>query len=173
MSNEPKTPRDLSFECELNAPPEQVWKALTQPELIEAWLMPNDFRPEPGARFSFRPEPGKHDAPITCQVLAVEPPNLLRYTWQERSESEPSLVTFQLERSAAGGTHLRLVHSESAQQKLVGQLLFLPLGAGRDTPLARATDFCSPSELRTSTWLSRPHATVAVRFEPPRMRRAA
>src|SRR5262249_7936669 len=39
------------LECDLPEPPEQVWKALTEPALLAAWLMPNDIRPEPGARF--------------------------------------------------------------------------------------------------------------------------
>jgi uncharacterized protein YndB with AHSA1/START domain len=26
-------------------PPEKVWRALTDPELLASWLMPNDFEP--------------------------------------------------------------------------------------------------------------------------------
>src|SRR5688572_15415073 len=32
-------------ERELAAPPEKLWRALTQPHLIEEWLMKNDFKP--------------------------------------------------------------------------------------------------------------------------------
>jgi len=31
--------RDIPF------PPEKIWRALTQPHLIEEWLMKNDFKP--------------------------------------------------------------------------------------------------------------------------------
>jgi len=102
--------------------------------------MPNDFRAERGALFTFRPErgSGSDDAPITCEVLSVDPPRLLRYTWLEHDQRDPSVITFQLERSAEGGTHLRLVHSEMTQQNLVGQLLFMPLGDRRQTPRMRS-----------------------------------
>ena len=30
--------RDIAF------PPEKIWRALTQPHLIEEWLMKNDFK---------------------------------------------------------------------------------------------------------------------------------
>jgi uncharacterized protein YndB with AHSA1/START domain len=38
-----------------------VWRALTDSDLLARWLMPNDFRPVPGHRFSFRttPRPGQ------------------------------------------------------------------------------------------------------------------
>jgi uncharacterized protein YndB with AHSA1/START domain len=30
-------------EREIHHPPEKIWRALTQPHLIEEWLMKNDF----------------------------------------------------------------------------------------------------------------------------------
>ncbi len=41
----------------LARPPDQVWQALTDPDLLARWLMPNDFRPAVGHRFTFRTEP--------------------------------------------------------------------------------------------------------------------
>ena len=35
-------------ERELHHPPEKIWRALTQPHLIEEWLMKNDFAPVVG-----------------------------------------------------------------------------------------------------------------------------
>ena len=32
-------------EREIAYPPEKIWRALTQPHLIEDWLMKNDFEP--------------------------------------------------------------------------------------------------------------------------------
>jgi uncharacterized protein YndB with AHSA1/START domain len=32
-------------EREIPYPPEKIWRALTQPHLIEEWLMKNDFKP--------------------------------------------------------------------------------------------------------------------------------
>ena len=44
--------RDVPF------PPEKIWRALTQPHLIEEWLMKNDFKPVVEHRFSFRADWG-------------------------------------------------------------------------------------------------------------------
>jgi Activator of Hsp90 ATPase homolog 1-like protein len=53
------------------------WRALTQPHLIEQWLMKNDFKPVVDHRFNLRADWGAVD----CQVLAVEPNKTLSYTW--------------------------------------------------------------------------------------------
>ncbi|MDX8493169.1 SRPBCC domain-containing protein [Mesorhizobium sp. VK22B] len=104
----------LSFECELPDPPEKVWRALTEPELLAAWMMPNDMKPETGKRFAF----AGPDAPIECEVLDAKPGRLLRYSWRERpstgdAERLPafeSVVTFTLARTPSGGTYLSIVH---------------------------------------------------------------
>jgi uncharacterized protein YndB with AHSA1/START domain len=41
-------------EREMPYPSEKIWRALTQPHLIEEWLMKNDFKPVVGHRFSLR-----------------------------------------------------------------------------------------------------------------------
>lgn len=108
----------LAFECELPDPPEKVWRALTEPRLLAAWLMPNDIEPEIGSRFAF----AGPDARIDCEILEAEPGRRLRYSWRERpktqdaSRQEPldspmdSIVTFTLDRTTTGGTRLRIVH---------------------------------------------------------------
>jgi len=117
--NPTATEAPLSFECELAEPPEKVWRALTEPELLAAWMMPNDMKAEAGSRFAF----AGPDAPIECEVLEAEPGKLLRYSWRERpvakdadqlpapdSHAFDSVVTFTLAGTASGGTHLRIVH---------------------------------------------------------------
>ena len=64
-------------EREIPFPPEKIWRALTQPHLIEEWLMKNDFMPVVDHRFNLRGDWGAAD----CQVLAVEPNKTLSYTW--------------------------------------------------------------------------------------------
>jgi uncharacterized protein YndB with AHSA1/START domain len=107
----------IAFECDLDEPPEQVWRALTEPELLAAWLMPNDIRPVVGCRFTLKAEPGS-GGDIACEVEAVEAHRLLRLRWRgdarERDAAGHALdstVTFVLARTLVGGTHLRLVHS--------------------------------------------------------------
>jgi uncharacterized protein YndB with AHSA1/START domain len=109
----------IAFECELPEPPEKVWRALTVPELLAAWMMPNDIKPEIGSRFAF----AGPDTPIECEILDAEPGRLLRYSWRERAEPGDaarhgpldSIVTFTLDRSISGGTHLRIVHDGFAR----------------------------------------------------------
>jgi uncharacterized protein YndB with AHSA1/START domain len=62
-------------------PPEKIWHTLTQSELIARWLMPNDFVLAVGHRLNFRTRPmGDWDGVVHCEVLACEPPRLLRYS---------------------------------------------------------------------------------------------
>jgi uncharacterized protein YndB with AHSA1/START domain len=111
------TPEFVVLECDLAEPPAKVWKALTEQALLTAWLMPNDIRPEIGARFTFKADADAGGGTIECEVLAVEPPRLLRYSWRgddadrdSRDHCLDSVVTFVLTETADGGTHLRLVH---------------------------------------------------------------
>ena len=38
----PESTDSLVFECDLDEPPEKVWRALTEPQLLEAWLTTGD-----------------------------------------------------------------------------------------------------------------------------------
>lgn len=95
-------------DCDLAEPPEKVWRALTVPELLAIWLMPNDFAPEVGRDFTFRPGDGTD---IACEVLAVEENRMIRYSWREAEQPVDSIVTVRLTPLTGGGTHLRLVHT--------------------------------------------------------------
>ncbi|KAB2854357.1 MAG: polyketide cyclase, partial [Bauldia sp.] len=67
-------------EREIPHPPEKIWRALTQPHLIEEWLMKNDFKPDAGHRFTASANWGAVDG----HVLAVEPPRTLSYGWDSK-----------------------------------------------------------------------------------------
>lgn len=107
----------LVTECELPAAPQTVWRALTEPRLLAAWLLPNDIRPEPGATFTLQPSPGAPEERIECQVLDAEAPRLLRYTWRtvgspvERGAELNTTVTFELFPTSSGGTRLKVSHA--------------------------------------------------------------
>jgi uncharacterized protein YndB with AHSA1/START domain len=91
-------------EREIPYPPEKIWRALTQPQLIEEWLMKNDFQPVVGHSFNFRADWGAVD----CRVEAVEPNKTLSYTWG--AFGLESIVTWTLTPTATG-THLRMEQS--------------------------------------------------------------
>ncbi len=98
--------RSVIVEREFPFPPEKLWRALTQPHLIEEWLMENDFVPSVGHRFNLRrtPQPDVNIV-IDCQVLIVEPNKTLSYTWA--AFDLESVVTWILTPTRTG-THLRM-----------------------------------------------------------------
>jgi uncharacterized protein YndB with AHSA1/START domain len=97
------------IERDMSHPPERVWRALTTQPLIEDWLMANDFEPAVGHRFSLRTNPvGGWNGVIDCEVLAVEPPERLAYTWS--SMGLETVVTFTVTPTAAGA-RLRMEQS--------------------------------------------------------------
>ena len=96
--------RSVVVEREIPHPPEKIWRALTQPHLIEEWLMKNDFKPVVYHRFNLRADWGVVD----CQVLAVEPNKMLSYTWGVFDLE--SVVTWTLTPTSTG-THLRMEQS--------------------------------------------------------------
>ncbi|MCV3738114.1 SRPBCC domain-containing protein [Rhizobium sp. TRM96647] len=88
-------------ERELPHPPEKIWRALTQPQLIEEWLMKNEFKPAVGHAFSLRADWGT----VECRVRTVEPNRTLSYTWD--ATPLESVVTWTLTPTATG-TMLRM-----------------------------------------------------------------
>jgi uncharacterized protein YndB with AHSA1/START domain len=89
--------RDFPF------PPEKLWRALTQPHLMEEWLMKNDFAPVVGHRFNLR---GDWGGVLDCEVLVVEPQKSLSYTWNFANENPDfnlqSVVTMTLTPTGTG-----------------------------------------------------------------------
>src|SRR5260370_34341374 len=75
MSKPATETRSVVVEREIPYPPEKIWRALTQPHLIEEWLMKNDFKPLLDHRFSLRADWGASD----CQRLAGQPYRTLAY----------------------------------------------------------------------------------------------
>ena len=104
MTNTAAEPLSVVVEREILHPPEKIWRALTQPDLIAEWLMKNDFRPAVDHRFNLRADWGDVD----CQVLAVEPNKTLSYTWG--AYGLESVVTWTLTATSTG-TNLRMEQS--------------------------------------------------------------
>lgn len=99
----------LTIERELPHPQQKVWRALTQGQLIDQWLMSNDFLPVVGHRFQFRSTPVPNwDGIIHGEVLLVEPESRLAYGWS--SFGLETVVTWTLT-PTEGGTHLRMDQS--------------------------------------------------------------
>jgi len=104
----PANTRTVVIERDIAHSPEKLWRALTQPHLMEEWLMKNDFQPNVGHKFNLR---GEWGGVLDCEVLEVEPLETLSYSWDYRHEDPAynlrSVVTFTLTKTATG-THLRV-----------------------------------------------------------------
>jgi uncharacterized protein YndB with AHSA1/START domain len=93
----------ITHESILPHPPERIWTVLTDRAAIERWLMPNDFEPRLGHRFTFRTQPNpaaNFDGIVHCEVVEIEPPRRLAYSWVGGGLT--TKVTYRLEREGDG-----------------------------------------------------------------------
>jgi uncharacterized protein YndB with AHSA1/START domain len=93
--------RTVTVEREFPFPPEKIWRALTEPQLIQEWLMKNDFALDVGRTFTLTGDWGS----VECEVLEIEPKRSLTYSWNAMGLE--STVTFTLSKTA-NGTRLRM-----------------------------------------------------------------
>ncbi|POF29640.1 SRPBCC family protein [Roseibium marinum] len=98
-------------EREVAFPPEKIWRALTQPQLIEEWLMKNEFRPVTGHRFDLSADWGI----VNCEVRTVETHRTLSYSWNTKDLR--SVVTWTLTPTETG-TILRMEQHGFQQHQL-------------------------------------------------------
>jgi uncharacterized protein YndB with AHSA1/START domain len=118
-----------SIETDLFLPhsPERVWNALTDPSLLAQWLMPNDFEPVVGHRFTFTTQPvpaPKFEGIIHCEVLTLDPPRTMSISW--KGGNLDTTVTWRLAPEGIG-TRLLLSHDgfddSDASQLLTKKIL--------------------------------------------------
>jgi len=89
----------------------RVWAALTDSEALADWLMPNDFEPRVGHRFTFRAEShAGWSGIVRCQVLELAEPRRVALSWEGDPPMPLTIVTFTLE-PVEDGTRLRLEHT--------------------------------------------------------------
>jgi uncharacterized protein YndB with AHSA1/START domain len=111
MNDMPGEVLTIVVEREISQPAEKIWRALTQPHLMEEWLMKSDFKPVVGHSFNLR---GDWGGALDCEVLAIDVNKSLSYTWNYEHENDAynlkSVVTFTLTPTDSG-THLRVEQS--------------------------------------------------------------
>jgi uncharacterized protein YndB with AHSA1/START domain len=139
----------VRLERHLPDPPPVVWRAITEREQLRSWF-PSDVvvageRWEVGAAITFPFPPGVIDMTLTGEVLDVDEPNTLVFTWGDE------VLRFELS-AEDGGTRLVLINELPADAAARN-------AAGWDVCLDRLAG------LEPDAWLPRFEAYSAA-FEP-------
>ncbi|GMA62112.1 SRPBCC domain-containing protein [Alicyclobacillus fastidiosus] len=97
----------LSLDFQYRTSIEKLWSALTDSDKLAKWVMENDFKPVVGHRFQFRMQPIEGwNGIIDCEVLIVDAPHRLSYTWVSMGEN--NTVTWTLQDLGDGKVNLHL-----------------------------------------------------------------
>lgn len=103
---------------EYDYPIAEVWQVLTDPDEVAQWTTtgqggrPEGFAAVPGTQFRFVGKPTLGWAGVVyCQVVSVEAPRALHYTWKGDKDSDAVTdVTYLLE-EVPGGTRFTWRHA--------------------------------------------------------------
>jgi uncharacterized protein YndB with AHSA1/START domain len=129
--------RDIQLMRDYPFAPSEVWRALTDRDLLAAWLMENDFEARVGHQFQMKTEPRPgFDGIVRAEVLELVAPE--RMVWRWRGGPVDTTLTFRLEPRivlAREGTRLRLDHE--GFDELPAVLVSFILGAGWSRILRR------------------------------------
>ena len=95
--------RTIHIERLLPYAPDVVWRALTEPKLVSAWLMPTDgLSPSVGEVFTFRMKPQRGwDGLTHCEILTADAPHTLAYTYRGHATGEKALRCAGIDAEAA------------------------------------------------------------------------
>lgn len=108
-------------QCEIDAPPEKVWRALTDPQLIKKYMFGSEVRTDwkPGSPITWQGEFEGRKYMDKGEIIAVEPARRLEITHfspltgQEDRPENYHRVSYELQQTD-GGTSLRLTQDNSS-----------------------------------------------------------
>jgi uncharacterized protein YndB with AHSA1/START domain len=97
---------EITREIELDAPPDEVWRALTDPDELEQWFANDvELEPEVGGEGTFRWDDGDERHAV---VEEVDPERRFAFTW------DGGHVVIELEEIPAG-TRVVVIESPAAE----------------------------------------------------------
>ena len=108
-------------QCEIDAPPEKVWRALTDPQLIKKYMFGSEVRTDwkPGSPITWQGEFEGRKYMDKGKIIAVEPGRRLEITHfspltgQEDRPENYHKVSYELQQTD-GGTSVRLTQDNSS-----------------------------------------------------------
>ncbi|MBF6178197.1 Activator of Hsp90 ATPase homolog 1-like protein [Nocardia otitidiscaviarum] len=90
MSDPELNPAAVEIGSFFPQPPDTVWHALTDPDLLEQWLLRSvGFAPAVGTHFIFS-LPTRPPGEIACEVLTAEPATRLTFRWIDLRADYPA-----------------------------------------------------------------------------------
>jgi len=83
---------------------QRVWENVTSQKKLALWLMPGNFKPEVGHQYHFQCYPAEHacDDKVFGEVLEVNEPNFIKFTWRTDHFKEDTVVSFSLNETEGG-----------------------------------------------------------------------
>jgi uncharacterized protein YndB with AHSA1/START domain len=108
-------------QCEIDAPPDKVWQALTDPELIKKYMFGSEVQSDwqPGSPITWKGEFEGREYEDKGEIIAVEPGRQLEVTHfspltgQEDRPENYHRVRYELQENN-GGTSVRLTQDNSS-----------------------------------------------------------
>jgi uncharacterized protein YndB with AHSA1/START domain len=111
---------DISMQERYPVAIERVWRALTDRQMIERWLMRTDgYEAKVGTRFALG-EPPRPDCRghVECEVLELSPPHRMVWSWRNVEDPATTRLVIELEGDEQG-TRLTLRHTGEANERTV------------------------------------------------------
>ncbi|MDH5605795.1 MAG: SRPBCC domain-containing protein [Anaerolineae bacterium] len=108
-------PLSITMEVIINAPAQKIWDFLVREEGLKTWLGAKVYEPRLGGEVRFRPKGEGKVWHIFGQIITLDPPHTLAFTWlqeEEGGERWPAATTVTITLTPSGnGTHVSVVHS--------------------------------------------------------------
>ncbi|MEA3176687.1 MAG: hypothetical protein QOI59_210 [Gammaproteobacteria bacterium] len=101
----------VAFDRSIDRPPARVWTALTDPKVLANWLGDVELELRVGGAYIIRFR--KISVVMTGTITALEPGQVLEYTWKENYGMPASKVRWEVI-PAATGSRLKLSHTFTA-----------------------------------------------------------
>lgn len=106
----------LNMDFQFTTSVEKLWSALTDSSKLAKWIADNDFKPVVGHRFQFRHQPNEYwDGIVNSEVLTVDEPNLLSFSWAVGEERHNVTLTIQELGNGKVNLHLEQTGITNAQ----------------------------------------------------------
>ncbi|MEO9477554.1 MAG: SRPBCC domain-containing protein [Cyclobacteriaceae bacterium] len=107
----------IAIEKTYKQPIDEVWKYITNQTYLAQWLMPGNFEPIVGKSYRFDCPPDENECSdfVFGEILDVQAPHTIKFTWNTAQLHNTTVVTFSLVETNDGVT-FKIAHEGFAEQ---------------------------------------------------------